>query len=298
MKKYKVKGHDHISSVAIAHKLLTHAQLWSVNKGKLAAKKREDPNVLFKGDNVVAGGDELDIPTLNDAPKSGTIDQDNKFVIDMSELWIRLRIVNNDLSPIKNAEYDVSFPDITAEIKGVTDKNGHFVGKTDDKGHIEIKIPDYFKKRDASYAREAILQVRVPAEDSDGKEDKKGEDPDGVVHGAGSVRGEVAVAWKLSIGMLNPVGEKAPDDRCVSGVQQRLNNLNFNTGPIDGIVGPNTSAAVIAFKAMFRVGSVKGKENQPNHWMQDWLKKAHDEEQGVTVPKEDAMLMPPLASER
>lgn len=297
MKKHTAKDKDHLSSVAFQHKLLTHAQLWSINKGKLAGKKRADPNVLYKGDRIVVKGDELDIPTIDDAPKSGKIDQDNQFVIDMSELWIRIRIVNNDLSPIKNASYVVTFADITSEIKGVTNAKGQFTGKTDGKGHIEIKIPDYFKKRDASYAREATLEVRVPAEDSDGKEDKKGTDEEGVVHGPGSVRGEVAVAWKLSLGALNPVAEVAPDSRCVSGCQQRLNNLNFNTGPIDGIVGPNTDAAVKAFKKMFRVGSVKGKEGQPNHFMQDYLRKAHDTEEGTTVPAETAAEAPPLASE-
>ncbi len=297
MKKHIAKDQDHISSVAFEHKLLTHAQLWSVNKSKLASKKRNDPNVLFKGDRVVSKGDELDIPTIDDAPKSGSIDQDNKFVIDMSELWLRIRIVNNDLSPIKDASYVLTFPDITTEIKGVTNDKGQFTGKTDAKGHIEIKIPDYFKKRDASYAKTATLEVRLSAEGSDGKAEQKGDDPDGVVYGPESVRGEVAVAWKLSIGALNPIEEKAPDDRCVSGCQQRLNNLNFNTGPIDGIVGANTDAAVKAFKKLFKIGSVKGKEGQPNTMMQIDLRRAHDEEGGATPPAETAQEAPPMPSE-
>lgn len=297
VKKHIAKDQDHVSSIAFQHKLLTHAQLWSINKSKLSGKKRSDPNVLFKGDRVVSKGDELDIPTIDDAPKSGSIDSDNKFVIDMSELWLRVRIVNNDLSPIKGAQYVLTFPDITAEIKGVTNEKGQFTGKTDDKGHIEVKIPDYFKKRDAGYANTALLEVRVPAEDSDGKEDAKGDDPEGVVYGQASVRGEVAVAWKLSIGALNPIEELAPDERCVSGCQQRLNNLNFNTGPIDGIVGPNTDAAVKAFKKMFKIGSVKGKEGQPNQMMQASLRRAHDTEEGATPPAETAQEAPPMASE-
>jgi N-acetylmuramoyl-L-alanine amidase len=53
--------------------------------------------------------------------------------------------------------------------------------------------------------------------------------------------------WTLRLGALNPM-TNAPDNG-VSGIQGRLHNLGYNTGPIDGILGPLTKAAIRAFQA-------------------------------------------------
>jgi N-acetylmuramoyl-L-alanine amidase len=52
--------------------------------------------------------------------------------------------------------------------------------------------------------------------------------------------------WPLLIGHLNPM-DHTPDNG-VSGYQARLRNLGYNPGPIDGICGPRTRAAVRAFQ--------------------------------------------------
>ena len=52
--------------------------------------------------------------------------------------------------------------------------------------------------------------------------------------------------WKLNIGDLNPVADTR--DEGMSGIQMRLRNLGFDPGPIDGIVGPRTTAAIRAFQ--------------------------------------------------
>ena len=49
------------------------------------------------------------------------------------------------------------------------------------------------------------------------------------------------ITWMLEIGGLDPV-EK------ITGVQARLNNLGYDSGPVDGIQGPITTAAVEAFQ--------------------------------------------------
>jgi N-acetylmuramoyl-L-alanine amidase len=51
-----------------------------------------------------------------------------------------------------------------------------------------------------------------------------------------------AIMWPLEIGNLDPHEE-------ISGVQARLNNLGFNSGPVDGINGKLTKAAVKDFNA-------------------------------------------------
>ena len=51
----------------------------------------------------------------------------------------------------------------------------------------------------------------------------------------------------LAIGELNP--PEGTDDNGISGIQARLANLGFGTGPVDGVWGPRTEAAVRAFQA-------------------------------------------------
>jgi hypothetical protein len=52
--------------------------------------------------------------------------------------------------------------------------------------------------------------------------------------------------WDLDIANLNPIEDT--DDDGVSGYQSRLKNLGYDPGPIDGICGPRTRAAVRAFQ--------------------------------------------------
>ncbi|WIG94820.1 peptidoglycan-binding domain-containing protein [Myxococcus sp. SDU36] len=49
------------------------------------------------------------------------------------------------------------------------------------------------------------------------------------------------LVWRLRVGHLDPIDT-------VSGIQGRLRNLGFGCGPIDGIAGPLTEAAVRAFQ--------------------------------------------------
>jgi N-acetylmuramoyl-L-alanine amidase len=52
---------------------------------------------------------------------------------------------------------------------------------------------------------------------------------------------EHADTWNLKLGHLDPVED-------LKGVQARLNNLGYDCGPVDGISGPRTQAAVKAFQ--------------------------------------------------
>lgn len=63
--------------------------------------------------------------------------------------------------------------------------------------------------------------------------------------------------WLLRIGHLDPVEE-------LSGVQARLNNLGFDCGPVDGINGPMTKAAVRAFQEQYglKVDGIAGSRTQ------------------------------------
>ena len=50
----------------------------------------------------------------------------------------------------------------------------------------------------------------------------------------------------IDIGHLNPL--KSAPDHGISGIQARLDNLGFYPGPIDGILGTKTAAAIKRFQ--------------------------------------------------
>jgi N-acetylmuramoyl-L-alanine amidase len=52
------------------------------------------------------------------------------------------------------------------------------------------------------------------------------------------------IIWRLAIGELDPL-------ETVSGQQARLNNLGFDSGPVDGIKGPLTEAAIKRFQTKY-----------------------------------------------
>jgi hypothetical protein len=67
----------------------------------------------------------------------------------------------------------------------------------------------------------------------------------------------LACTWTLQIGHLDPVGE-------TTGIQGRLNNLGFDCGLVDGIVGPKTEAAVRSFQEehSLKVDGIPGPKTQ------------------------------------
>jgi hypothetical protein len=64
-------------------------------------------------------------------------------------------------------------------------------------------------------------------------------------------------AWSIEVGFLDPIEQ-------LTGVQGRLNNLGFDCGEVDGIMGPRTSAALSAFQAHYglKVDGIVGPETR------------------------------------
>jgi hypothetical protein len=52
---------------------------------------------------------------------------------------------------------------------------------------------------------------------------------------------------ELQLGELNPIRDLVRND--ASGMQQRLRNLGYDCGPIDGVCGPRTRAAIRIFQS-------------------------------------------------
>ncbi len=242
------KNNDHISKIAADYGMKSWETLWDENKGSL---QRATPNQLFKG-NKLQGGDKIKVPPKKDEEKPGQTGKFNKFKVKTDDLFIRLRLLKDDYTPLKDAPYELAV-------------DGHltFKGKTDAKGHIKHPV--------LMSTQTATLTVRVKADDAESTNPNKKPANDD------ELKGDVPITWDLRIGALNPICENAPDQYCVSGVQQRLNNININTALIDGINGPNTSAAIESFQELAEIKAKVSKPGVPDKALtQEKLRKVHD----------------------
>ncbi|MCB2181921.1 MAG: peptidoglycan-binding protein [Desulfobulbaceae bacterium] len=254
-RKYKTEKCDHIVKIAEENKYYKWQTVWDGNKELQNSRDRSNPLVLFTGDKQWEG-DEIELPAKGPPPFKQSIDKAGVYKVPkVVKLCLRLRILKSDFSPAKDASFELIVKD------GKTYK-----GKTDDKGFVKKdgKDPEIPKT-----CTEATLSIRLKAEGGDDDKDIKGDDQ---------------VNWKLQIGRLNPLLEKAHTKYCISGVQQRLNNLGFYSGPVDGIKGANTKLAIEKFQSLFglKVDNIPGTgETQPK------LKEVHDTDKTVTVPDGD-----------
>lgn len=81
---------------------------------------------------------------------------------------------------------------------------------------------------------------------------------------------------ELRIGHLDPITR-------VKGIQQRLNNLGYNAGAVDGILGPKTRLALMSFQAAQKM-KVSGLIDEDTRRA---LLKVHDNDEVLTPMEED-----------
>ena len=256
---YTARNEDHISAIAAKYGILNWETIWNKNKDRL---QRASPNLLFKGNKLATGGDQLDIPTKAEETESGQTGIFNKFKLKQGTLFLRMRILKEGFKPLANVSYEL-----------VLGTGGTFKGKTDSNGQLKHPIPPA--------TTTATLTIRVKAEDTDPAASGSGGSGGGGGGGGGgdddTLRGDVPMTWDLRIGALSPVCENAPDQYCVPGVQQRLNNLNINTALIDGINGPNTTAAIKSFQEIANIIDKVPKAGVSDKSLtQEKLRKVHD----------------------
>ena len=242
--KHVCTGSDHISKLAADGGFAHWKTVWD-NNGTLSAK-RSNPNILFKGDKLTPAGDTVKIPDLDPGSKGANTEIFNSFSTGTDKLFLRLRILKDDFSALANAKYTLTIPGVADPLTGTT--NGQ--------GQIEKEI--------SRSATQAKLTVSTPA-----------------ASGSDGTCAESPVTWQLQIGRLNPIMENAPDQWCISGVQQRLNNLGISTGPVDGIKGKLTDAAIRVFQRLFKL-SVDGAPGQGE--TQPKLVDAHDKPDSILGP--------------
>ena len=247
-------GSDHISKLAADAGFEHWSTVWDEN-GSLKSK-RANPNLLFKGDKLHPQGDTVKIPEHDPGSTSAAVDANHPFTVGNDQLFLRLRVLKDDFTALANAQYTLTVDGAAAP----------FTGRTNGQGQLEKEIP--------RTATQATLTVTASAPASGSGSTGGGS--------GGGVCAEAPVTWQLQIGRLNPIMENAPDQWCIAGVQQRLNNLGISTGPIDGIKGRLTEAAIKTFQRLFGLeedGKPGKGETQPK------LQDVHDKPDSVLGPK-------------
>jgi hypothetical protein len=81
------------------------------------------------------------------------------------------------------------------------------------------------------------------------------------------------IRWNLHVGHLDPVMDEDTQDPVVYGVQQRLNNLGFDCGKEDGVMGPKTEWALKMFQ--YRIMKRPDPDGQPDTDTLEALKSGH-----------------------
>ena len=79
-----------------------------------------------------------------------------------------------------------------------------------------------------------LLEQTIPQAAATARLSVKVDRPDGVT----------GYTWDLRLGTLDP-------QTTMTGIQARLNNLGYNTGPVDGIQGPRTTEAIKEFQVKY-----------------------------------------------
>jgi len=195
-----------------------------------------------KNPNMLCPGDEVVVPARQDQEESATTGQYNDYQLDEYDLFLRLRILKGDLTVLANAPYSL---EIDAEPVPRT-------GTTDGNGQLEEVIPPE--------ARKAKLTVRAPA-------------PEGA---KGQVQAEVPMTWELNLGALLPIADETPDPLLYMAVQQRLRNLGFYSGPVNGEWNDSTKTAVRGFREIY---GPKGSDKPADAFLRK-LEEVHDHPKG------------------
>lgn len=254
----EIKGNMHISRIAAMNGYGNYETLWNENAALKA--KRKNAHQLFHGDKKVPQGDIIKLTKQPEKTEPAQTEQVNKFKVDTSQLFLRLKILDDNLQPVGNWPYELKVGG-----KVFKGKIGNGFGtiadgliqedipKTSMLGTLTITLPDA-----APPATPAAPAPSAPG--TPPAKPKAQPQPD-------------QIKFTLHIGRLDPIQEKAPDDNCFAGVQARLNNLGFDCGIVDGLDGTGTRNAIKRFQKRMKLTPEDGK---PSAAVQKALFDLHD----------------------
>ncbi|MCL5270484.1 MAG: peptidoglycan-binding protein [bacterium] len=291
-----VEAGEHITRLSTIKAGCQWQTLWDKN-GSLQGK-RKNAFLLFHGDGrTVRGGtvyyrhlpDIIEIPAKGEKHESGSTEAKHKFVVPVQEVFLRLKILDEYLQPMKNIDY-------TLVIEGIATK-----GKTSEKGLIEQSIRPsvqrgtltlFIPEPNVAAAGQAAGGQAAGAPAAAAGQAKA----TGQAAGAGQAKAaapdrRIKITYPLQIGRLDPIQEEAPDKYCTPGVQARLNNLGFEAGSVDGVSGPISQKAIKRFQRRMSLSET----GQADDATQSALYKLHDTDQPGPQPKD---LPPAKAAEK
>lgn len=195
-----------------------------IDEGKIIWDDQKNAQVrrTYPNPNLLCEHARLWIPEKEKKEEAGPIDNKHKFVLRTPpKALLRIKVLNMDGEPVEDEPYRliIDFDD--------------FIGRTYSGPPMS----------DANGSWEpGIIQHEIPV----------------TVLFASLELTSLGEVFDLKVGHLREID---PDDKkygCAKkGVQARLNNLGFGSGPIDGIVGKKTFAAVHAFQAYMTENQAK-----------------------------------------
>lgn len=260
----KVQASDHFSRIAARNGFVNWETLWAANSGLQA--KRRNPNILFHGvldpanpPNYLHEPDEYEA-TVSSASHSGATSSHHPFTTATGKLFLRFRVLDDQFAQFPGATYELTV-DGRAIDPGLLAPDGD--------GVISVEVPPTAEK--------ALLKLKYtpPAPSS-----STGSTPSVGPSAPVSPNPPVEISFNLRIGRLDPILDlaPAPDDKFVPGVQQRLNNLGYNAGPVTGVMNDATRAALRRFQARCNVTGEVDSSGKPIPGPQtlEWLEKIHD----------------------
>ncbi len=272
-----VDGNDHISRIALQHGYSNWSSLWALNP-QLAAK-RKNPHILFHGTRGKKNADVVKTPPLKEKEEAVATEQVHTFKVPVSDLFLRLRILDEDLQPVADADYT-----LTVEGRNYTGKTAadgtiiQEITRGAQNGWLTLNMKDESPEHTAKMeqakkegqaktiasrnAESTPAETAATASSTSAAEVKarmaaapqsKPSTTKGLTTGQDRPALGGQIKFALRIGRLDPILEDAPDRWCVAGVQARLNNLGFESGPVDGVKGPVTKAAIKRFQRRFKL---------------------------------------------
>ncbi len=193
--------------------------------------------------NSLYAGMELDFSLRSTTTDPAETEKEWVYEGDAPRLYLKIRVLREDGSPLANAVYVLTIPPEKPRT-GLTEPNGLI--------RLQAPIPDL--------AEQATLEVYIPP--------KEGETQ------------TTTHVWTLWIGALHPARD-VKGSVYVPGVQQRLNNLGFEAGEIDGNLGPQTLAAIRQFRTVFGLNPPgKPDSDKADEAFLKRLTEIHDEAKG------------------